>query len=280
MGAQRVGGPVIRTVAVAVTGVALLTSCGRLQAKQHPFPEAVGQSSASPGPSATATPRGSASPIPTGSLPPDRLAELPADELLKRARKAAGSTPTVRVALRASGEGETVAYDMLVDLNTGDFQGSMSLGSAHAEIRRIDGDAWIKADKAFWVSSAKAPSSVAETLSKKYVHVSQSMAGWEKFVGIAEIANPTLPLNVFRPKEKLSVRTLAGQQVIPVVGRSGPNTAILSLALSQGLLPVRFEESDGAYMEWQYGVVVNVAKPPAGSTVEAPQGSGVHLPGA
>lgn len=280
MGAQRVGGPVIRTVAVAVTGVALLTSCGRLQAKQHPFPEAVGRSSASPSTSATATPRGSASPVPTGSLPPDRLAELPADELLKRARKAAGSEPTVRVVAQFADEEGTIAYDLLVDLNTHDFQGTVTLGSAHAEVRRIDGDAWIKGDKVFWAQSAKAPAATAEALSKKYVHVTESFAGWEDFVGIADVANPAMMLSDFRPKEKLPVRTVTGRQVVQVSGRSGPDTLTLSLSLSAGLLPVRMEDPEGSHMEWEYGRPVDVAAPPASATTEAPKGGSVHLPGA
>ncbi|NUP33282.1 MAG: hypothetical protein HOU01_16415, partial [Streptomycetaceae bacterium] len=122
-----------------MAGVALLTSCGRLQAKQHPFPEAVGQSSASPGtsagPSAGATPRGSALPIPTGSLPPDRLAELPPDELFKRAKAATQRVKTVRTGAELSGRDMSISFDIRIDLQYRDFVGSMTMDGGRMEIR-------------------------------------------------------------------------------------------------------------------------------------------------
>lgn len=278
MGARRTGGPVVRTVAVTVTAAALLTSCGRLQAKQHPFPEAVGKPSAAPRTSAPATPRGSASPVPTGSLPPDRLAELPADELLKRAKEAAKKVKTAHATARQAQSGKGISYDLRVDLRTQDFTGSMDIDGAHAELRRSGVDLWIKADAEFW-ATANAPAKVAEALDGKFVHVPEGAPGFSDMATAVDLGDPSLVLEGFRPTETLPVRTLGGETVIPVRGRSGKSTVTLMLSVSGGLTPVRMEDGAGNFMEYREIDVAIRVSAPSGPVVEVPAGSGVHLPG-
>ncbi|MGR7003486.1 TetR/AcrR family transcriptional regulator C-terminal domain-containing protein [Yinghuangia aomiensis] len=279
MGARRAGGPVIRTVAVAVTGVALLTSCGRLQAKQHPFPEAVGQSSASPGTSATATPRGSASPVPTGSLPPDRLAELPADELLKRARKAAGSEPTVRVVAQFADEEGTIAYDLLVDLNTRDFQGTISLGSARRgprdRRRRLDQGRQGVLD-AVGESTGRHGRGAQQEVRARH-RILRRLGGFRRHRRRRQSGDDA---ERFPPEGEAPVRTVAGQQVVQCARaqRPGHPHAVA--------VPVRGSAA-GAHWRTRKAATWSGSTAARSTWLRRPraprqsaQGGSVHLPGA
>jgi hypothetical protein len=269
----------MRGIAAGVAAGALLTACGRFETRAHPFPESIGEASPSASPSASPPGRGTgASPAPTGSVPADRLPELPANELLRRAKTASGTITTVHATADVYDDGAHIVYDVRADLRSEDFTGTMTVSAGRLEIRRIGSDGWIKGDASFW-RKAGAPPETASALARKYVHVQEGADAWSKIVGMIELARPGPVLDQLRVRDKLPEAGVDGKRCVQLSGRDNKRTMTLSLSLDDGLLPVRLADDDRSAMTWgEYGIPVDVDRPPASQVIEAPEGDDIDLP--
>lgn len=250
-------------VLLAVSAAALVaTACGNDSTSGAAAP------SQAAGSSGSAT---SASPSAAGS----DISGLAATEIFARAKAAFKKADSVRL----SGSGASGTTKFSIDMHyaaSGNAIGTVGNAGQTIELRRIGQTVYVKADKAFWTSSAGA--AVGNLLGGKYLkapltdqRVAQLGAFTDKNSFADEVLSPSSTVT------KGDTKTIRGIPAIGLVDKSSTGSATLYVATTGEPVPLQLAPSagaggagnSGAFDFLDYGKSFDVAVPPAALTIDS-----------
>lgn len=244
--------------AAALAAAALLAGCGGSASSTG------AQSSGAP--AASMSPSAATAPSPSASAAPGRAGQS-AKDLVTAARTALASAPSVRIAGRATQNGETTRIDLHLVRGRG-ATGTITVKGGALDVVRIGSVAYIKGDSRFW--TANAGSAEAKVLADKWIKVRSSSSSFASFLEFTDLA--TFAKEVTKPTGTLrkgSVRSVGGSRGIELTDGEG----VLVVALDGKAYPLfvgpQAETGGEGFTFSDYGRPVAL-KAPAGPVVDVP----------
>ncbi len=213
---------------------------------------------------------GSSTGTATPSASSNGVADLPADQILAKATTAAKAQTSVHVAGKGSNNGQAFGLDMRLRAGGGGI-GSVSIGTDKIQLVSTGTDVYIKADKAYWTTSAGA--ATAAVIGDRWVKAAASSAA---FAPIAQLGDFTTSLeNYLKPDSTITKgdqSTVDGQPAIALVSTNGK----LWVATTGQPLPLKIDsgkQGDAlSFSDW--GKAVDVKVPTDSETLDIGKLSG------
>jgi serine/threonine protein kinase len=178
-----------------------------------------------------------------------------AQSIVDEAEKEMAVLQSVRVTGEALTDGQPGRIDMVIT-SRGDCDGTISLGGGTAQVRKIDGTAWLKPDQEFLVAGGASESEALATaalIGNRWILGTQEDAdGFTDICDIDELLEDDGGDYTF---EKGDVGELDGQRVIDVQQTdSGGQAATIEVAVAEPhyVLQLDSAEDDGSYRFSQF----------------------------
>ena len=223
--------------------------------------------SGAPADSRAAAPSSSAAP----SAAADGISALSATEILNRSQAAFKQADSVRLTGSGSSGSSKFGIDMRYS-SDGKAIGTVTNSGQKIELRRIGQTVYLKADQAFWTSTAGAEA--AKILTGKYLKAPLSDARVKQLAGFTD--KNSFADQVLTPSSSVTkggTKTVHGVPAIGLVDKSGTGSATLYIATTGQPVPLQLAPSagsagEGSFDFLDYGKPVDVPVPPAAETID------------
>ncbi|MGG2458551.1 hypothetical protein ACO0M4_01730 [Streptomyces sp. RGM 3693] len=176
------------------------------------------------------------------------VGKLPAQQIEAKARAAATSADTVRLAGKIVSQGSTYTLDMR--LAKDGARGQLSTKAASFQLLRVGEALYLKADASFWAGekagAGAGPDTTAAKLGNKYVKVPAADPVYQRFSGFTD--KGTLLAGLLGLHGELTVgnhTTVGGVRTVQVAAGAGSG-GTLDVSLEGTPYPLRLQRAGGA----------------------------------